>query len=43
MKLDMNLRAGEVVIEQAGELILYLKVTFNGKEITGCTSHLAVS
>jgi hypothetical protein len=43
MKLDIYLHAGEEVIEQAGELILYLKVPFNGKKINGCTSHLAVS
>jgi len=43
MKLDMYLHAGEEALEQAGELILYLKVPFNGKEIACCTSHLPVS
>jgi hypothetical protein len=43
MELDMYLHAGEEVIEQAGELILYLKVPFNGKERTCCTSQLPVS
>jgi hypothetical protein len=42
MKLNVYLHAGEEVIEQAGELILYLKVPFKGKEITCCTSHLPV-